>query len=124
MSEGRHEKSSLPISLFDYDLPPELIAQSPLDKRSSSRMLVLQRETGEITHSMFADIPEWLRSGDLLVLNDTRVFPARLYAIRGTGGKIDILLLRQIDGDRWQAMARPARKLRQGEKLTIVDRRG
>lgn len=121
MSGDRQFESSLPISLFDYDLPDELIAQHPLQDRTSSRLLVLDRNTETIVHSRFADIDQWLRRGDLLVLNDTRVFPARVMARRRTGGTIEMLFLRAIDGDEWQAMVRPARRLREQEKLRVLD---
>ncbi len=122
MCDGRPSQSSLPISLFDYDLPEELIAQHPLDDRSASRMLVLERQTERITHTSFQRIPDWLKAGDLLVLNDTRVFPARVLAQRSSGGRIEILLLQHLSGDEWQAMARPARRLREGETLYVLDK--
>lgn len=115
------EHDPLPISLFDYDLPEELIAQEPLRDRAASRLLVLDRESGETTHTCFRHIGEWLVPGDLLVINDTRVLPARLLARRETGGKVEILLLRNEADERWQAMARPARRLRPGETLTLLD---
>jgi S-adenosylmethionine:tRNA ribosyltransferase-isomerase len=122
MPDARQDYGPLPISLFDYELPNELIAQRPLEDRSASRLLVLDRSTGSISHSMFRDIGEWLRPGDLLVLNNTRVFPARLYAQRATGGRVEILLLQDLGNGEWQGMARPARRLREGEKLIVLDR--
>jgi S-adenosylmethionine:tRNA ribosyltransferase-isomerase len=123
MSRSRQQNDGpLPISLFDYELPEELIAQRPLEDRSASRLLVLDRSDGSISHSMFRDIGEWLRPGDLLVLNNTRVFPARLYAQRATGGRVEILLLQDLGNGKWQGMARPSRRLRDAETLAVLDR--
>jgi S-adenosylmethionine:tRNA ribosyltransferase-isomerase len=113
--------SSLPISLFDYELPDELIAQEPLDDRSASRLLVLERQSGKITHTSFRAIEQWLKPGDLLVLNDTRVFPARLHARRSTGGNVELLLLEQEGQDDWKALARPSKRLRVDEDLQLLD---
>ena len=113
--------ASLPISLFDYDLPEELIAQHPLEDRSSSRLMIIDRANQRVNHSCFRDITHWLRDGDLLVVNDTRVIPARVMARRETGGQVELLLLRNLDGDEWEAMARPARRLRPEEYLDILD---
>jgi len=82
---------------FNYILPQEMIAQTPIEPRDSSRLLVLHRESGEIEHSHFSDISEYLRPNDLLVINQTRVIPARIYARKETGGKVELLLLRQED---------------------------
>jgi S-adenosylmethionine:tRNA ribosyltransferase-isomerase len=114
-------EQQLPISLFDYDLPDELIAQEPLHERSASRLLVLERSTGAISHSEFTEVTEWLHPGDLLVINDTRVFPARVMARRETGGQVELLLLRSLGEDLWQAMVRPARRLHENEYIEIVD---
>ncbi|RPI79106.1 MAG: tRNA preQ1(34) S-adenosylmethionine ribosyltransferase-isomerase QueA, partial [Chloroflexi bacterium] len=90
---------------FDYELPEEFIAQSPLEPRDSSRLMVLERKTGKITHAVFRDIGQFLRPGDVLVLNETRVIPARLYAHKiPTGGRAEILLLRQRDSRTWEAL--------------------
>lgn len=103
---------------FYYDLPPELIAQTPLADRSSSRLLVLGKESGDIQHKHFYDIENMLERGDCLVLNDTRVLPARLYGEKeGTGGKIEFLLLNRIDRDRWEVILKPGRKARPGAKF-------
>ncbi len=100
---------------FYYDLPESLIAQDPLPDRSSSRLMVLDRETGSISHERFPDILGHLRAGDVLVVNDTKVIPARLLGVRiGTGAKIEILLLRRLTGDEWECLVRPGRKCRPG----------
>lgn len=112
----------LPMSDFDYELPPELIAQVPLPQRSGSRLMVIDRATGEITHRAFVDLPELLRAGDLLVLNDSRVLPARLTGHRRSGGEGEVLLLRALEGRRWDALMRPARKLRVGEEIVFQSR--
>ncbi len=107
---------------FYYDLPPELIAQTPLADRSSSRLLVLCKETGKIEHKHFHDIENMLSEGDCLVLNDTRVLPARLYGEKeGTGGKIEFLLLNRIDRDRWEVILKPGRKAKPGAKFVFGD---
>ncbi|MBY0550221.1 MAG: tRNA preQ1(34) S-adenosylmethionine ribosyltransferase-isomerase QueA [Candidatus Obscuribacterales bacterium] len=110
------------IEDFQYELPPELVAQEPLKERHTSRLMRVNRRTGEVSHHVFADIAEMLVAGDVLVLNDTRVIPARLSARRASGGKVDILLIKPDTGGEghWQAMATPLRKLRQGERLTIA----
>jgi S-adenosylmethionine:tRNA ribosyltransferase-isomerase len=113
---------SLRTSDFDYYLPQELIAQTPLDRRDASRLLVLDRSTGEVTHSTFADLASFLSPGDLLVANNSRVIPARLRGHReATGGSVELLLLRQQGGE-WSALARPARKLKPGEQIVIPGR--
>jgi S-adenosylmethionine:tRNA ribosyltransferase-isomerase len=99
---------------FDYSLPKELIAQQPLARRDASRMLVLERETGKVHDAMFNDIGTWLRKGDLLVLNNTRVIPARVFGRLPTGGTLELLLLRQLEPGVWEALARPSRKARPG----------
>jgi len=112
----------LKTSDFYYDLPPELIAQTPLADRSSSRLLVLGKETGKIEHKHFYDIENMLSEGDCLVLNDTRVLPARLYGEKeGTGGKIEFLLLNRIDRDRWEVILKPGKKAKPGAKFVFGD---
>lgn len=124
MSEDLSKESiAEPMSLddFAYDLPSELIAQEPCDKRHESRLLVLNRQTGALSHRIFKDIQTYLRPGDLLVLNDTKVIPARISAKRATGGAVEILLLKpeaQQPG-LWQAMAYPLKKLRQGDSIYV-----
>ena len=122
------------VADFDFELPPELIAQSPPEVRGSSRMLVVERGTGAWKDAMFGDLPEQLRAGDLLVLNDSRVLPARLYATRaGSGrqagtaapsGRIEVLLTGQQAGGDWSALVRPGRKVRVGEALLFSDEGG
>lgn len=100
---------------FYFDLPPELIAQDPLEDRASSRLMVLDRNTGEVRHRHFHDIAEYLHSGDCLVLNDTRVIPARLYGVKeDTKAQIEILLLRRRQGDVWETLVKPGRKCKPG----------
>jgi S-adenosylmethionine:tRNA ribosyltransferase-isomerase len=106
------------LAAYDYDLPPALVAQQPLPRRDASRLLVLERAGGAIEHRAFTDLPDLLRPGDLLVTNRSRVFPARLVGRRAGGGAAEVLLVRREEGDVWQAMVRPGRRLRPG---TIVD---
>ena len=109
----------LKTSDFDYRLPPELIAQRPIEPRDHSRLLVLDRSTGAIAHRRFFEIGDYLRSGDLLVMNDSRVIPARLYAKRPSGGKAELLLLHPMGNGLWQALAKPARRLPAGTRLRL-----
>ena len=103
---------------FDYYLPEELIAQTPLVKRDESRLLVLDKETGEVEHKKFYDIIDYLSPGDTLVLNDTKVLPARLIGTKEeTGAVIEILLLKNIEGDKWECLVKPAKRIKEG---TIV----
>ncbi len=102
---------------FYYDLPEELIAQTPLERRDSSRMLHLDRQTGTVEHRHFYDLPDYLRVGDCLVLNDTRVLPARLLGSRKSGGAIELVLLRDLGGGRWECLSRPGRKTKPGTEL-------
>ena len=105
---------------FDYHLPPHLIAQSPAQPRDSSRLLVLDRASESIEHSRFFLLPEYLREGDLLVMNDSRVVPARLFGRRtGSGGRVELVLLHRLDGRTWKALGRPARVLRSGASVVI-----
>lgn len=104
---------------FDYALPEELIAQTPIEPRDASRLLVLDRASGTIRHRMFADIADFLLPGDVLVMNDSRVIPARLTGRKAaTGGKVELLLLKKIDDGSWQALVKPAKRVRVG---TIMD---
>lgn len=106
------------VSDFDFHLPEELIAQTPLEPRDSSRLLVLQRGAPALEHCRFHDLPAYLRPGDALVLNDTRVMPARLIGERmGSGGKVEVLLLRRLGKDRWETLVKPGRKARPGQVL-------
>jgi S-adenosylmethionine:tRNA ribosyltransferase-isomerase len=108
-------------SLLDYELPPELIAQRPLERRDASRLLVYRRASGEIEHRAFADLPSLL-SSELVVVNDTRVVPARLHLRRASGGRVEVLLLERVAEDGvWEALARPGRRLRAGERVGAVE---
>jgi len=115
------ENPVLLLSDFDYDLPPELIAQHPLPRRDDSRMMVVERASGRISHGRFRDFPGFMRPGDLLVLNDTKVVPAKAWGERiGTGGaaaKIEFLFLKELEAGRWDVMCRPARKLQKGDAV-------
>lgn len=107
---------------FYYDLPEELIAQDPLEDRSSSRLLVLDKETGETEHHVFKDIINYLNPGDCLVINDTKVIPARLIGERvGTGAKIEVLLLKRRENDIWETLVKPGRKMKVGAKVSFGD---
>jgi S-adenosylmethionine:tRNA ribosyltransferase-isomerase len=108
-------------SELDYDLPPELIAQHPLERRDASRLLVYRRASGEAEHRQFRELPEVLRPDDVVVVNDTRVVPARLRLRRPGGGEAEVLLLEQVDGVVWEAVARPSRRLRPGMRLGQVE---
>lgn len=103
---------------FYYDLPPELIAQTPLADRTASKLLVMNRESGAITHKIFRDITDYLRPGDCLVMNNTRVIPARLYGSKeGTGGKIEFLLLKRLELDTWEVILKPGKKAKVGSRF-------
>ena len=105
---------------FDYELPEELIAQTPLKVRDSSRLLVLNKETGEVEHKHFTDIIDYLEVGDTLVLNDTKVLPARLIGIKeSTGAVIEILLLKNINDDNWECLVKPARRVKVGDIVSF-----
>ena len=105
---------------FAYPLPRDLIAQTPVEPRDHSRLLVLRRDDGLLEHRRFYNLPEYLRAGDLLVFNDSRVIPARLRGRRAdTGGKVELLLVRRLEPQRWEALARPARRLRPGTPLLL-----
>ena len=106
---------------FWYDLPEELIAQTPLEQRDSSRLLCLDRVTGKVEHKHFYDIIDRLNPGDCLVMNDSRVLPARLLGKRPTGGAIEVLLLRDLGGKRWECLVRPGRKMQVGHQVIFGD---
>ena len=112
----------LRVDDFDYDLPIEAIAQTPAEPRDASRLLVFDRSRPDaLQHATFGGVGKWLRSGDLLVVNDSRVIPARLAGTRSGGGAAEILVLRPLDGDpdRWEALVRPSRRLRDGDAVTL-----
>ena len=105
---------------FYFDLPEELIAQDPLEDRSSSRLLVLDKETGETSHHVFREIVDYLEPGDCLVINDTKVIPARLIGEKeGTGAKVEVLLLKRKENDVWETLVKPGRKMKPGAKLVF-----
>ena len=109
---------------FYYDLPEELIAQDPLEDRTASRLLVLDRQTGTVEHKIFSDVIDYLNKGDCLVINNTRVIPARLIGEKeGTGGKVEVLLLKRRANDVWETLVKPGKKLRSGAKITFGDGR-
>ena len=109
------------VSDFYYDLPEELIAQTPIEKRDESRLMVLNREDQSIEHKKFKDIIDYLEPGDCLVRNNTKVIPARLYGKKATGAKIEFLLLNQIEGDIWESIVRPGHKLKPGTEVEFGD---
>jgi S-adenosylmethionine:tRNA ribosyltransferase-isomerase len=102
---------------FYYDLPEELIAQTPLQQRDASRLLVLDRDSGQVTHRHFYDILEYLKPGDCLVMNDSRVLPARLLGHRPTGGAVEVLLLRDLGDKKWECLCKPGRKMQPGNEV-------
>ena len=105
------------VSDFDYDLPKELIAQTPISKRDEARLMVLDRSKKTIEHKKFKDIVEYLNPGDVLVRNNTKVIPARLYGKKETGANVECLLLNNIEGDIWECIVRPGNKLHVGAKV-------
>ena len=110
------------IEDFDFDLPEELIAQTPLKDRTASRLLVLNRKTRKLEHKHFRDIKQYFKKGDCLVLNDTRVLPARLFGLkRDTGAKVEVLLLTQQEKDTWEVLTKPAKKVKIGTELIFGD---
>ncbi|WP_065408941.1 tRNA preQ1(34) S-adenosylmethionine ribosyltransferase-isomerase QueA [Pseudobacillus wudalianchiensis] len=110
------------VEEFDFNLPEELIAQTPLAERTESRLMVLDKETGAIQHEVFKNITSFLKPGDCLVLNDTKVMPARLYGVKpDTGAKIEVLLLKQEDGDRWETLVKPAKRIKEGSQILFGD---
>lgn len=114
----------IPLSRFDYDLPEELIAQQPVEPRDSSRLLVVNRAQDSLDDHVFSQLPDLLRSGDLLVVNDTRVRHARLHGRRASGGRVEFLALQRVDDHFWECLARPSRRLSVGEAITLLDRNG
>jgi len=111
------------LSDFMYDLPEERIAQTPVEPRDHSRLMVIHRDTGEIEHRHFYDIIDYLNPGDCLVINETKVIPARLYGERPTGGAVEVLLLKQLGPKRWETLVRPGRKLKPGAEVSFGDGR-
>ncbi|MBA4548622.1 tRNA preQ1(34) S-adenosylmethionine ribosyltransferase-isomerase QueA [Thermoactinomyces intermedius] len=112
------------VSLYDYHLPKELIAQTPAEKRDASRLMVVDRKTSQIRHAKFTNILDYLNPGDVLVLNDSRVRPARLIGVKEeTGAKIELLLLNPLGNDRWEALVRPAKRVKQGTVIQFGEGR-
>jgi S-adenosylmethionine:tRNA ribosyltransferase-isomerase len=108
------------VDWFDFHLPEELIAQTPLADRTGSRLMVLDKITGDLQHSVFKNIKHYLKAGDCLVLNDTKVLPARLFGEKtGTGAKIEVLLLKQLEGDSWETLVKPAKRVKEGTEITF-----
>jgi S-adenosylmethionine:tRNA ribosyltransferase-isomerase len=110
----------LRTSDFDYSLPPELIAQMPAEPRDQSRLMVLRRSDGSIEHRRFSEIVEFLRPTDVLVLNDTRVIPARLKGQKGSGGKVEVLLLRRLEPGLWEALVKPSKRIAVGDRVELL----
>jgi S-adenosylmethionine:tRNA ribosyltransferase-isomerase len=112
------------VSLYDYHLPKELIAQTPAERRDASRLMVVDRKTSQIRHAKFTNILDYLNPGDVLVLNDSRVRPARLIGVKEeTGAKIELLLLNPLGNDRWEALVRPAKRVKQGTVIQFGEGR-
>lgn len=110
------------VDEFDYELPEELIAQKPADKRDASRLMVVHRESHTLEHKHFFDILDYLHEGDVLVLNNSKVLPARLYGVKeGTGAKIEFLLIKRIEGDTWETMVRPGRRMKPGDSVIFCE---
>ncbi len=107
------------VADFDYDLPEELIAQHPLEPRDSSRLMVLNRENEGVGHHVFHDLPQYLHAGDVLVLNTTRVIPARLIGEKETQAKIEFLLLKRLEQDNWEVLVKPGKRLKVGQKVSF-----
>ncbi|WP_127529688.1 tRNA preQ1(34) S-adenosylmethionine ribosyltransferase-isomerase QueA [Paenibacillus kobensis] len=111
------------VDLFDFELPEELIAQTPLQERTASRLLLLNKQSGDIQHGTFLDIENQLGENDLLILNDTRVIPARLFGIKqDTGAKVELLLLKALGDNRWETLAKPAKRMKAGSTLAFGNR--
>ena len=109
------------VSLFDYDLPPQRIAQEPAEPRDASKLLVLDRTRGTLEDAHFFDLPCWLEAGDCVVVNESRVIPARLLGtLEGSGRAVELLMLRALDGRRWEALVRPGKRCRTGARVTLA----
>ncbi len=109
------------VTDFDYDLPKELIAQHPMEPRDHSRLLVVDKETGELEHRHFYDLVDYLQPGDLLVFNDTRVIPARLHGFKDTGAHVEVFLLTRKDANDWEVLVKPGKKLQQGARIKFSE---
>lgn len=120
MITSKRPETDLVTRDFFYDLPEELIAQTPAEPRDSARLLVADRATGELSHRIFRDLPEYLRPGDTLVINDSKVIPARLMGTKEeTGVAVELVLLRCKGGDRWETLVRPGRRCRPGTVVSF-----
>ena len=109
------------VSLFDYELPPDRIAQEPAESRDASRLLVVDRVRGSWIDARFSDLPRWLRTGDCVVVNESRVISARLLGVlEGEGRPVELLMLRPLDGPRWEALVRPGKRCRIGARVTLA----
>ena len=118
--EKRNKVSTLKVELFDFDLPEELIAQVPLKERDASRLMVLNKESGEVKHETFKSIVDYFQPGDCLVLNNTRVMPARLFGTKqDTGASIEVLLLKQKENDTWETLVKPAKRVKEGTVISF-----
>ena len=114
--------TTVKVDLFDFHLPEGHIAQTPLKNREESRLMVLDKETGETTHEVFKNITSYLKKGDCLVLNDTKVLPARLFGLKeDTGAKVEMLLLKQEENDVWEVLVKPAKRVKVGTVVTFGD---
>ena len=121
-NNGSFGGTSVRTDDFDYELPEELIAQEPIEKRDESRLMVLDKETGEITHSVFHDITDYLQEGDVLVLNDTKVLPARIIGEKeDTKAVIELLLLKNIENNNWECLVKPAKRVHLGTIISFGD---
>lgn len=109
------------VTDFDYDLPKELIAQTPVEPRDSSRLLVMDKNTGELEHRHFYNLPEYLKPGDVLVFNDTRVIPARLHGFKTTGAHVEVFLLTRKNATDWEVLVKPGKKLQKGAQIKFSD---
>jgi len=118
---GIRKETIMKVSDFNYELPEELIAQHPYDKRDEARLMVIDKNTQKIEHKVFKDVIEYLQPGDCLVINNTKVLPARLYGKKDTGANVEFLLLKRIQGDEWEVMVRPGNKLKPGAKASFGD---
>ncbi len=121
MADNRNEDERMKTHDFWYDLPEDLIAQTPLERRDTSRLLVLDRLTGRLEHKHFYDILDYLQPGDCLVMNDSRVLPARLFGHRPTGGAVEVLLLRDLGDKKWECLCKPGRKMQVGSQVIFGD---
>ena len=108
---------------FYFDLPKELIAQTPLDQRDQSKMMHINKNTGAVEHRHFYELPEMLQEGDCLVLNDSRVLPARLIGTRPTGGNVEVLLLHDLGDSKWECLTKPGKKTRTGTEISFGDKK-